>query len=113
VNDQTTLFKYFLDSAAQGKLVRGLFITPKSNVRDILQLEMINEIDARGISDVVLHKGEVRIGDSVAYLRVAHPYLDREMRGQELHFIHGLEHVEALKDGDQIANELMYRVRRS
>lgn len=105
-------FKAFCARAANGVPVRALFICPTPPARDVLQLEMINEMDAQNIENMVLRSSrEVRIGDSVAFLRVAYPYLDREMRGLELHYVHGLEHVRALPDGEDIAAGILSRVR--
>lgn len=105
-------FKALCAAACEGAAQRVLFISPNSPAREVQQLEFINDAATWGVPiEVRRTPREIQIGDSVALLRIAHPYLDREMKGMEFHFIHGLEHLEAFEDGKRIEQELLARVR--
>lgn len=100
-------FKGFCRHAESGLPIRALFITPTAIARREQRIDMINEAGAHGLDIIVFDQGQkLEIGPAVAYQRIAHPYLDRELKGLEWHFIHGLEYLDAFEHGEAIALNL-------
>lgn len=107
-----TAFKGLCSHAAKGCAVRALFITPNALERDGQKIDMMNVANARGLSPVWRQPlRAIQIDACAAYLRIAHPHLDEELRGLEWHFIHGLEYLTRLDDGDAIGANLIMKVR--
>lgn len=106
-------FKEFCDMAAKGGKLDALFITPTASFRRAQQLDMINMADARDLLPIFKHASNeiMLIGNSTVLLRIAHPYLDRELRGHTFAFINGLEYLDGFEEGARIKSELEARVR--
>lgn len=105
-------FKGFCSHANDGLPIRALFITPNAPSREEQKIDMLNMASARGLDALYYHKERtLAIGPATVYQRIAHPYLDRELKSLEWHFIHGLEYLNAFDEGDAIAANLTMMVR--
>lgn len=105
-------FKGFCRQAEEGACIRALFITASKFEREAQQLDMLNVANARDLPVLFKEaKRELFIRNSTALLRIAHPYLDRELAGLEFHFIHGLDLLNVFEDGEAIIANLKSRVR--
>lgn len=110
--DDQIAFKGFLDRADEGVPVRGLFITPNAPLRELQQIKMINAATARGMHPLMVRsERKLNVGPGVATLRIAHPFLDRELKGLQWHFVHGLEYLDVFEDGKAIAANLAMQAR--
>lgn len=95
-----------------GDPCRVLFITPSIATRRGQQLDMLDTLNAWGFNPIWYTSAQqIKVEGSTIYLRTAHEFLDREMRGMEFTFIEGLEYLNAFKDGFRIKAELQRRVR--
>ena len=104
-------FKGFCSQAAEGRPLRALFIVPNAPAREQLQIDMLNIAAARGLNPVFNKSTrQLHVIPAVAYIRIAHPYLDRELKGLDWHFISGLEYLDAVEEGPAIGANLMMRV---
>lgn len=104
-------FKDFCTAAHSG-VVTALFITPTALARDEQHISMMNLMGAAGIEYQAVAKSRIlSIPGGSAFLRIAHPYLDRELKGIEWDFIDGLEYLDAFEGSERIQQLLMSRVR--
>lgn len=105
-------FKNLCRYAVGGLPVRALFITPGAAEREEQKLGMLNEAMAQGLNTEYYHNlRTMNVGPCVVYQRIAHAYLDRELKGLEWHFIDGLEYLEKFEDGEAIQANLIYMER--
>jgi hypothetical protein len=110
--------KQFLDAVGNGELRRDLFLFPKTVHRELFKLELVDQANARGLvglvnmtpSTVVFLRDKGPAG-STAFLRVAHPRLDLECKGQEFTAVHGLDCYGETDDGARISAALRAQVR--
>jgi hypothetical protein len=104
-------FKGWCSQAEKGERVLALFITPNAPARREQQLNMFNMANARGLSPIFYQNSFcLEVGESKAYTRIAHPYLDRELKGLDWSFINGLEYLDAFEHGEEIARNLSVRI---
>lgn len=96
-----TSFKGLCSHAKSGLPIRALYITRDAPARKQQHLDMLNVASARGLNTIWYEKErKLMVETATVYLRIAHPYIDRELREHEWHFIHGLEYLEELPNVD-------------
>lgn len=105
----------FLEAVARGEYRRELFIFRTKADLAVFKLELADTANALNLRPLATtasrHNIEFDGNPSVLLLRVARPYLDREVRGQEFHAIHGLDYFHAIHDGDAIRQLVESRIR--
>jgi hypothetical protein len=106
-------FKDFLIKSREGEF-RALYILPKMNMIKENMVRLFDEANANTQGDVIINltNGNVRVGESMAYFRNAHPYLEYALAGQLFHAIYGLEHLDKFDNAVDQQQKLMSRVRR-
>lgn len=103
-------FRNLLDQAEQGQSIRALFITPTHLARTEQQFDMLDMANERDFHPMFHVKDRhITFLDCTVVIRIAHPYLDRELRGWTWNQIHGLEYLEEFAAGERIAQELKSR----
>lgn len=105
-------FKGLCNRTKEGLAMRALFITPTAALRSQQQLDMLNmgaDMDLNPLANYSTRT--VTLGKSRIWLRIAHPYIDEELKGLEWHFIHGLNYLDKYPEGESIAANLQMRVR--
>jgi hypothetical protein len=104
----------FLAAIAKGEVRRDLFIFPNRMARELFRLELIESAQERGMYPMV-RTGDNTVtfhgNESTAMLRVAHPFLDRELQAYEFHAAYGLDHLGGFERGADIRSGVLARAR--
>jgi hypothetical protein len=91
---------------------RELFLVKDVPAREALIIQMFNEAGEAGLCPILRSANGTMIFDqSIAMIRVAHQYIDRELAGTQWHAIHDIELVEKYENADEMRGRLGSYVR--
>jgi hypothetical protein len=107
-------FKDILDSIKDGRARTDLVIVENTPMRNAAIIALVDQAHVLAMYPQV-HMGESAVtfndGTSRVMFRVAHPYLHESMQGYELTSVKGMEYVDNLKNGAEVAERIMAYLR--
>lgn len=105
-------FKEFLDAVAKGEHRRDLFLLPNKELRESAILTLFNVASNRGMCPIIRRTDSTVILDqSLAMVRIAHPYIDRELKSIVWTGLHGLDTLDDFEHADDMKTNLQAMVR--